>query len=96
MMMAAIEDPESALHTSCVAMRAAGTRLLARAQAAGVARADTNGTDLFALVAALAWLRDQPSHASRADHLFDMIASTILTGRTDGAVKEDGQSPASP
>jgi AcrR family transcriptional regulator len=32
-MMAAIEDPDSALHSSCVTMRAAGGRLLARAQA---------------------------------------------------------------
>jgi len=81
LMMAAIEDTESALHGSCVTMRAAGTRLLERAQAAGVARPDTDGTDLFALVAALAWLRDQPSHAPRAEHLFEMIASMILTGR---------------
>jgi AcrR family transcriptional regulator len=81
LMMAAIEDEESALHASCVTMRAAGTRLLTRAQAAGVARDDTDGNDLFALVAALAWVRDQPSHAQRADHLFDVIASAILTGR---------------
>src|SRR3569833_1535456 len=33
-MMRAIEDPQSALHTPCVTMRAAGTRLLTRAQAA--------------------------------------------------------------
>lgn len=78
MMMAAIEDPESALHTSCVTMRAAGTRLLTRAQAAGRARADLDGTDLFALIAALAWLGDQPPSATRADHLFDVVASAIL------------------
>nr|CEL20612.1 Transcriptional regulator, TetR family [Kibdelosporangium sp. MJ126-NF4]CTQ89523.1 Transcriptional regulator, TetR family [Kibdelosporangium sp. MJ126-NF4] len=79
-MVAAIADPESALHASCVAMRAAGTRLLTRAQAAGLARTDIDGTDLFALVGALAWLHDQPSLAARADHLFDVIASAILTG----------------
>ncbi len=78
MMMAAIEDTESALHASCVTMRAAGTQLLTRAQAAGVARADLDGTDLFALIAALAWLGDQPPSAKRADHLFDVIASAIL------------------
>ncbi|MEU7838091.1 MULTISPECIES: helix-turn-helix domain-containing protein [unclassified Nonomuraea] len=80
LMVAAIEDAESALHASCVTMRAAGTRLLTRAQAAGVARTDIDGTDLFALAGALAWLNDQPSLAPRADHLFGVIASAILTG----------------
>ncbi|MFF1744061.1 TetR/AcrR family transcriptional regulator [Streptomyces mirabilis] len=79
LMAAAIEDTESALHASCVTLRAAGARLLARAQAAGIARTDIDGTDLFALVAALAWLSDQPSLAPRADHLFDVVASAILT-----------------
>ncbi|NDV87807.1 TetR family transcriptional regulator [Aurantimonas aggregata] len=77
-MVAAIADPESALHASCHAMRAAGAHLLARAQATGEARADLDGTDLFALLGALAWLRDQPSLAPRADHLFDVIAGAIL------------------
>jgi AcrR family transcriptional regulator len=78
-MMAAIEDEASALHASCVTMRAAGTRLLARAQADGAARADIDGTDLFALAAALAWLGDQPSLGPRADRLFGVIASAILS-----------------
>jgi AcrR family transcriptional regulator len=81
LMMAAIEDPESALHASCVTMRAAGTRLLTRAQAEGIARTDLDGTDLFALIAALAWLYDQPASAPRGDHLVDVIASAILTNR---------------
>ncbi|MEU4895183.1 helix-turn-helix domain-containing protein [Streptomyces sp. NPDC044780] len=82
LMVAALEDTESALHASCVAMRAAGTRLLTRAQTAGAARTDIDGTDLFALVGALAWLNDQPSLAPRADHLFDVVASAILAERT--------------
>jgi hypothetical protein len=86
MVMAAIEDTDSALHTSCVRMRAAGTQLLTRAQAAGVARTDLDGTDLFALIAALAWLGDQPSSATRVDHLFDVIAGAILTDRQRGDV----------
>ncbi|MET0402129.1 MAG: helix-turn-helix domain-containing protein [Cystobacter sp.] len=77
-MMAAIADPDSALHASCVTMRAAGTRLLARAQAEGLARSDIDGTDLFALLGALAWLNDQPSHARRAEHLFGVISSALL------------------
>jgi AcrR family transcriptional regulator len=79
-MTAAIEDEDSALHASCVTMRAAGARLLTRAQAAGVARADIDGADLFSLGAALAWLGDQPSLAPRAEHLFDIVASAVLTG----------------
>ena len=78
-MVAAIAEPDSVLHASCVTMKAAGANLLVRAQAEGVARADIDGTDLFALVSALAWLHDQPSFASRADHLSDVIASAILT-----------------
>jgi len=83
-MVAAIEEPESALHASCVTMRAAGTRLLSRAQTAGIARTDIDGVDLFALVAALAWLSDQPAMAPRADHLIDVITSVILADRTRG------------
>jgi AcrR family transcriptional regulator len=78
LMMAAIEDPESALHVSCVTLRAAGTGLLVRAQEAGLARPDVDGTDLFALIAALAWLNDQPSSAPRAGHLFDVVAGALL------------------
>ncbi|WP_330335970.1 TetR/AcrR family transcriptional regulator [Streptomyces sp. NBC_00557] len=90
LMAAAIEDTESALHTSCVALRAAGSRLLTRAQAAGTARDDVDGADLFALVAALAWLGDQPSLAPRADHLFDVVAGAILT---DPANTDSGITP---
>ncbi|MFC4505208.1 MULTISPECIES: TetR/AcrR family transcriptional regulator [Streptomyces] len=79
LMVTAIEDPQSALHASCVTMRAAGTRLLARAQAEGRARTDIDGTDLFALAGSLAWLGDQPSLAPRLDHLLDVVVSAILT-----------------
>ncbi|MEV0112568.1 TetR/AcrR family transcriptional regulator [Streptomyces sp. NPDC050844] len=91
LMAAAIEDTESALHASCVTLRAAGARLLARAQAAGVARSDVDGADVFALVAMLAWLGDQPSLAPRADRLFDVVASAILTSAGSGhAERESG------
>jgi AcrR family transcriptional regulator len=87
-MMAAIEEPDSALHGSCVKLRAAGARILARAQARGMARTDLNGADLFALIAALAWLGDQPSHGPRADHLFGVITSAILGNKTGSDTKE--------
>ncbi|MEU1481599.1 helix-turn-helix domain-containing protein [Streptomyces sp. NPDC005760] len=89
LMAAAIEDPESALHASCVTLRAAGARLLSRAQAAGTARRDIDGSDLFALVAALAWLGDQPSLAPRADHLFDVVASAILPAARSSDAEEE-------
>lgn len=79
LMMSAIEDPESALHSSCVTLRAAGASLLMRAQSEGKARQDIDGADLFALIAALAWIREQPSAAARADHLFKVITGALLT-----------------
>ncbi|CAN5120930.1 TetR/AcrR family transcriptional regulator [soil metagenome] len=78
LLMAALEDTDSALNASCVALHDMGARLLDRAHTAGVARADIDGTDLFALVASLAWLYDQPSLALRADHLFGVVSSAIL------------------
>ncbi|MEV7432564.1 TetR/AcrR family transcriptional regulator [Streptomyces griseoviridis] len=78
-MVAAIEDPDSALHASCVGMKAAGARLLARAQAEGTARTDIDGTDLYALAGAIAWVGDQPALASRADRLFTVLTGAILT-----------------
>jgi AcrR family transcriptional regulator len=83
LMMGAIEDLDSALHASCVTLRGAGAALLARAQAEGTARPDLDGAELFDLIAALAWLREQPSHAPRADRIFELIASAVLR-------KEDG------
>ena len=83
LMMGAIEDLDSALHASCVTLRGAGAALLTRAQAEGTARTDLDGAELFDLIAALAWLREQPSHAPRADRIFELIASAVLR-------KEDG------
>ena len=77
-MTAALADEESALHTSCVMLRGSGARLLARAQDEGKARRDIDGTDLLALVSALAWLNDQSSFASRVEHLFNVISDAIL------------------
>ncbi|WP_069266402.1 TetR/AcrR family transcriptional regulator [Paraburkholderia nodosa] len=88
MMASAHATPDSALYASCAAVHSAGERLLLRAQAEGSARADVNGDDLFALMSALGWLGDQPSFAPRADHLFQVIASAILSERTSGDVRK--------
>jgi AcrR family transcriptional regulator len=81
LMASAHSDPDSALYTSCAAIHSASARLLVRAQATGSAREDMSGDDLFALMTALGWAVDQPSFAPRADHLFHIIASAILTNR---------------
>ncbi|MDN4525143.1 hypothetical protein [Fictibacillus fluitans] len=47
----------------------------------GLARTDMDGDDLFSLTAALAWISNQPSSAPRAEHLFRIIASGILTNQ---------------
>jgi AcrR family transcriptional regulator len=96
LMAAAIADTDSALHASCVTLRAAGARLLARAQAAGTARSDIDGTDLFALIAGLAWLGDQPALAPRADHLFDVVAGAILTGAASSGTEGERRPPSRP
>lgn len=84
-MVAAIADETSALHGSCVSLKTAGGRLLQRAQAEGLARRDMDGNDLFALISALAWLAEQPPLVPRADHLFDIVTSAILTGGKEGS-----------
>ena len=81
LMASAHTDPDSALYASCAAIHSASARLLLRAQAKGTARVDLSGDDLFALMAALGWAVDQPSFAPRADRLFHIIASAILTSR---------------
>lgn len=78
-MMAAKEDPNSALHNSCVNMRSAGASLLERAQLEGLARGDMSGDDLFSLAAALAWLGESTISAERSQHLFNIISSSIFS-----------------
>jgi AcrR family transcriptional regulator len=88
MMAAAHTDPNSALYASCAAVHAASARLLLRAQAEGTARTDMNGDDLFALMSAIGWLVDLPSFAPRANHLFHIIASAILTNLSSNDVSK--------
>jgi AcrR family transcriptional regulator len=88
MMAAAHTNPDSALYASCAAVHSASGRLLLRAQVQGTARADMNGDDLFGLMSALGWLVDLPSFAPRADHLFHILASAIVTTRPSGDARE--------
>ncbi|QCB43258.1 TetR/AcrR family transcriptional regulator [Sphingomonas sp. PAMC26645] len=77
-MAAALDDSNSALHASCTSLRAAGARLLEQAQAAGTARNDLDGTDLFGIIGALGWLGGQPAFASRADRLVDIVVAGAI------------------
>lgn len=77
LMVEAIEDEQSALHDSCVAMRSSGTRLLEGAQQAGAVRADIDGPFLFALASSVAWLGDQPGTAKHAGRAFDVVVAGI-------------------
>jgi AcrR family transcriptional regulator len=87
LLAAAHTNPDSALYASCAAVHSASARLLFHAQAEGTAHADMNGDDLFALMSALGWAVDQPSFAPRADHLFNVVASAILTNRPSNDVQ---------
>lgn len=78
LMMSAIEDKSSALHDACVRLRSSGAALLARAQKDHKARRDLDGDALFDLIAALAWLREQPSHQVRAERIFQLITGAIF------------------
>ncbi|TDD81393.1 TetR/AcrR family transcriptional regulator [Actinomadura rubrisoli] len=79
-MIATLEDDASSLHASCMAMREAGARLLARAQEAGHIRPDVDGTDLFALFSAVASIADvAPSIAARRDHLFALVMEGLVS-----------------
>jgi AcrR family transcriptional regulator len=81
-------DPDSALYAQCTEMRSAGARLLLRAQADGMARADMDADDLFALMSALGWLVGQHSFAPRADHLSRLITSAILPNRSSSDLEK--------
>jgi AcrR family transcriptional regulator len=82
------DDPDSALYASCAMVHSMGAQLLQRAQAEGTARTDMNGDDLFALMSALGWAAGQPAFAPRADHLFHIIASAILTNPSSDDAKK--------
>ncbi|MCD0449997.1 TetR/AcrR family transcriptional regulator [Actinocorallia sp. API 0066] len=77
-LVAVLADETSPLYASCSALREAGSALLTRAQAHNAARPDLDGTDLFTLIGALAWIADQPTPiATRRPHLTTLILDTL-------------------
>ncbi|CAO5158389.1 Transcriptional regulator, TetR family [Frankia sp. AiPs1] len=72
-LVAILNDPESALASSCTALHSTGARLLARAQADGSVRPDVTGIDVFVLATAVASLTERGPLAERRDHLLDVM-----------------------
>jgi AcrR family transcriptional regulator len=58
-LLSSLKDENNPLHWACQQMTAAGERLLDRARAAGLVRADAAAADMFALINAAAWVREQ-------------------------------------
>jgi AcrR family transcriptional regulator len=58
-LLSGLKDENSALYQACQQMTAAGERLLDRARAAGLVRAEAGAADMFALINAAAWVREQ-------------------------------------
>lgn len=75
--MTALREESSELHASCHAMRAAGGRLLARAQESGAVRADLTAGELLALVAGIAWASEQSAEPTG---MIDRMLSLTTTG----------------
>jgi AcrR family transcriptional regulator len=79
-MMETIFDPQSALFTSCTAMRDAVAELLARGQESGDFRTDIDALDIFVLLNAVSWIGDQnPVIAHRQERLLDLMLDGLST-----------------
>ncbi|GAA4709102.1 TetR/AcrR family transcriptional regulator [Phytohabitans rumicis] len=83
-LMSSFDDESSPLYGACQAMTAAGERLVAGAREAGAIRPDASASDLFALIAAAAWVRETVS---------DEQAERLLTFMLDG-LRRTATSPA--
>jgi AcrR family transcriptional regulator len=76
--MTALRDKDSQLHASCVAMRAAGARLLKQAQDSGAVRPDVTADEALSLAAGVAWVAEQsPDPAGRLDKLLSIVMSGL-------------------
>ncbi|MGC0415666.1 TetR/AcrR family transcriptional regulator [Embleya sp. AB8] len=80
-LMSTLADETSELYASCHAMRAAGTDLLTRAQAAGEVRPDIDTDALFTLAHGIAWAHEQRAVADpeRLPRLLDVVVFGLAT-----------------
>jgi AcrR family transcriptional regulator len=95
-MMASLRDQRSPLYASCATMHEAAAGLLHRAQEKGQVRSDVTGTDLFAVVNALAWITEQvPDVATRRDHLFAVFFDGLAPCAAHSATRTPSKSSTS-
>ncbi|WP_214412682.1 TetR/AcrR family transcriptional regulator [Sphaerisporangium fuscum] len=78
--MAAVRDPDSELHASCMRMRGAGAALLDRAQRSGDVRSDVTIEELMALAAGVAWVSSESTGgADLVDRLMILVTTGLAT-----------------
>jgi len=80
-----IDDAASELHASCARMADIGDRVLAAAREAGVVRREVTGTDVLAVMNAVAWTREHAS-TEQADRLLAFTVDGMVTRRLPGRV----------
>jgi AcrR family transcriptional regulator len=80
-MIMMLDDPCTGGSSPCEPLRAAGARLLARAQAAGSVRADADVDDLIRMVNAIGLATEEaPDGPASAERLFTLMIDGIRTG----------------
>ncbi|MGC0367605.1 AcrR family transcriptional regulator [Rhodococcus sp. 27YEA15] len=84
-------DEGTPSHHSCLAMHAAGHKLLTAAHRAGTVRADCTVDELFDVLSAVAWLRETADHdvEGRCSRTFDIM----LAGMSAGAPRSELEAP---
>ncbi|GAA3640305.1 TetR/AcrR family transcriptional regulator [Kineosporia mesophila] len=79
--MAALQDKDSELHRSCLAMMAAVQHLLEKAQAQGAVSADLDATDVVTMGAAAGWVQ-YFSGEERSRRMLRVLTNGLQTGRS--------------
>lgn len=83
-LISCFDDPTSPLYGACHAMTEMGERLVERARAAGGIRPDAGASDLFALITAAAWVREQVSE-EQAERLLRIMLDGLADPVTRAA-----------
>jgi AcrR family transcriptional regulator len=84
-----IHDETSHWHTGCSAMERCGANLLSLAQASGQVRRDLGSRELFDVVSAAAWVRENsPDDSDGSSRLLELFVDGIST--TSQAQNADG------
>ncbi len=79
-LISCFDDPTSPLYGACHAMTATGERLVERAREAGGIRPDAGASDLFALITAAAWVREQVSE-EQSERLLRIMLDGLRPGQ---------------